>query len=117
VLVGVDLTDISFHRAPPHLAGTWWVPGGLGQGTEILIGVLVATVRDPSGRAPTPDLSTAWRPKSDRRRGQPGPIFTPCVASDQRTWGLIPISASGPSERGVVARYPEAFAEEVNHHV
>jgi len=31
------------------------LPGGLGQGTDILIGVLVATVRDPSGRAPAPD--------------------------------------------------------------
>jgi len=39
----------------PISQGREWALGGLGQETEILIGVLVATVDDPSGRAPTPD--------------------------------------------------------------
>ena len=42
--------------APPRLESTGTgTPGGLGQGTEILIRVLEATVREPSGRAPAPD--------------------------------------------------------------
>ena len=42
--------------APPRLAAAGsGTPGGLGQGTQILIRVLEATVRDPSGRAPGPD--------------------------------------------------------------
>jgi hypothetical protein len=41
-----------FMTPPTHEITIGGLPGGLGQGTEILTGVLKATVRDPSGRGP-----------------------------------------------------------------
>jgi hypothetical protein len=54
------------------------MPGGLGREPNILTGVLKATVRDPSGRAPTPDRLTGLSPQKEPAfGGQPVPIFTP----------------------------------------
>lgn len=54
-------------------------PGGLGPETEILIGVLEATVRDPCGRAPATKLTPGLEDPGKLRRQQaaPTPVFTP----------------------------------------
>ena len=54
MLVDLDLLAL-WHRPPPHRVGerVAGLPGG-SVGTETLTGVLEATVRDPSARAPAP---------------------------------------------------------------
>jgi hypothetical protein len=53
-------------------------------GTETLIGVLEATVRDPPDRAPAPNCLTASTTKqASGVGGQPRPDFHACTASPQ----------------------------------
>src|SRR5436190_13692022 len=54
------------------------MPGGLGQGTESLTGVLEATVRDPSRSGPQrqTDQRDPQVTGTTRRRQAPPPIFT-----------------------------------------
>src|SRR5271165_1423497 len=69
------------------------MPGDLVQGNEILIGVLEATVRDPSGRAPAPNyLAASGATCSSASAGVPSPIFT---SARRRRQGALQLSCAG----------------------
>src|SRR5271165_5243589 len=77
------------------------MPGDLVQGNEILIGVLEATVRDPSGRAPAPNyLAASGATCSSASAGVPSPIFTSARRRRQGALQLPCVRCSAPGGEG-----------------
>src|SRR6202171_4439898 len=64
-------------------------PGASVKGTEILTGVLEATVRDPSRSGPGAQAHERahWSQAHVGVGGQPNPIFTPAGGPGSGTWG------------------------------
>ena len=85
---GFDLNSLVLQSRPHiHRAGC---PGASVKGTEILTGVLEATVRDPSRSGPGARLMCGLAvPRKHRRRQATRPHFHACEASRKRNWGLM----------------------------
>src|ERR1700752_2002127 len=96
VRFGFDL-NLPFLQPHPH-SNRRVARGPRSKGTEILTGVLEATVRDPPGRAPAPRLKCGFTgPKIDidvDRR--PEPIFTPARRPGNGTGGSNEMSNACP---------------------
>src|SRR6266545_49781 len=88
----LDLLRLPHHRtvsSPSPWARHTGLPGGLGQGTESLTGVLQAQCATRQGQGPGARLTRRpQRPETHRRRRATRPDFHACAASPHGTSGL-----------------------------
>src|SRR6185312_11777185 len=100
----LGLAPCSHLACPPipfHRVGR---PGASVKGTEILTGVLEATVRDPCRSGPGAKLVCGLtHPRNDRRRQATRPRFHACEASPRGIWSLS-LKAPDPELHAKVRR-------------